>query len=139
MSVISLQLRAPGLWQSKVDLFSPVAKSPDCQIEASNDVEAVSVWLSLYSKKTTFNTYKKEAERFLLWCAYERGLHLNQLKVQDFEAYVQFLQKPPLDWIAEQRPGKKGRKEGEWRPFLGPLNQGSLVAAIRIINSLMKF
>jgi len=129
----------PQHLKKKIDLWNECSDNPNCQIDAPNDVAAVKLWLNRYSKKTTYNTYKKEANRFLLWCVYERGLSLKALKVQDFESYFNFLKNPPLSWIAQKRPGKKGRDESDWKPFLGPLSKTSLIAAIRIINSLMNY
>lgn len=132
-------LAAPSLWKPKIDLLQSSPINPSCQIEAPNDIAAVWVWLNRYPKKTTFSTYKKEAERFLLWCGFERGLHLKQLKVQDFEAYFKFLQNPPATWMAPKNQSIQGRDDLHWRPFVGPLNKPSLLAAIRIINSLINY
>ena len=44
---------------------------------AKNDLEAVSAWLSRYNEKpSTQRSYRKEAERFLLWCAPVSYTHL---------------------------------------------------------------
>ena len=39
---------------------------------ARNDLEAVNAWLSRYQEKpSTLRSYRKEVERFMLWCAQE--------------------------------------------------------------------
>ncbi len=93
-----------------------ISKTADleCQIDADNDIAAVRSWLSRYSKQTTLRAYKKEAERFLLWCTYERGLYLRQLKVSDFETYFSFLREKPL-------------------------SKSSLVMAVHVIGSLISY
>lgn len=115
--------------------------SKHCLLEADHDLAAVTSWLRQHSyKKTTFTAYKREAERLLLWCIYEAGKNLNQLKIEDLTNYFDFLKNPPLAWCstrAKLRAGKQGNSN--WRPFLGPLSQSALNTAIRIINSLMNY
>ena len=113
MSSTAIQLMSPKLWQPKIDLFKNQCDKANCQIDAQNDIAAVSAWLNHQEAKTTFAAYKKEAERFLLWCTFEKGLYLSQLKVKDFEEYFRFAQNPPPSWIVAKRAGKKGRIEGE--------------------------
>ena len=124
---------------SKIDLVNQSRPySLDCQIEANNDLEAVADWLNEYaSNPNTYQSYKQESLRFLMWCAYEVGKPLGLLKKQDFENYFEFLQSPPIHWI------KKKYEEDEvmaWQPFKeGRLSQASLLAAVRIINSMMNY
>ncbi len=69
--------------------------SAKCQIQARNDYEALQCWLREYQQKqTTFRTYQKEGERFLLWCVYERRKALSSLNRDDVEAYLHFLDNP---------------------------------------------
>ncbi len=84
-------------WQPKIDLT--VASRPQhsgCYILAQNDVEAVKVWVQQFKDtSTTKRAYQKEAERLLLWCAFEEGLGLGELKAEHFEEYFNFLHPPP--------------------------------------------
>jgi len=44
------------------------------QIRADNDIEAIKAWLArFFDKQTTFDNYRKEAERLLLWCTLQLG------------------------------------------------------------------
>ena len=44
------------------------------QLSATNDLDAVRAWLSNYADtKTTFDNYRKEAERLLLWAVVQLG------------------------------------------------------------------
>ena len=114
--------------------------SQECQIQACNDLQAVTVWLNQYkSNRNTFNAYSKEAEKLILWCTYAKGLSLGKLKVQDFEEYCIFIQNPPPKWCATKSTYRHGRKSDNWRPFSGPINKSSFISAIRIINSLMNY
>jgi hypothetical protein len=58
----------PALAGSQGDFRSHMANT----LGANNDLEAVTAWLSRYNEKpATQRSYRKEAERFLLWCAQE--------------------------------------------------------------------
>jgi integrase/recombinase XerD len=55
-----------------------------CRIRASNDKEAIERWLDEYfDKPATFRTYKKESERFLVWCVTARFTTLFNLNRED--------------------------------------------------------
>lgn len=50
------------------------------QISADNDVDAIKAWLARFiDTKTTFDNYRKEAERLLLWCSLERSKALSSI------------------------------------------------------------
>jgi site-specific recombinase XerD len=110
----------------------------NCKIRAGNDVEAMERWLDEYfDKPATFRTYKKEAERFLVWCAYARATNLMSLNRDDVEAYIQFLRNPtPKDmWCG---PRKK-RDTKRWYPFAGPLQESAINTALASLNSMMSY
>lgn len=107
------------------------------QISANNDVDAIKVWLARFrDTKTTFDSYRKEAERLLLWSTLELRKPLSSLTHEDFIVYQNFLGDPqPVDrWIMLQR--KVSRNHPLWRPFAGPLSPTSQRQAIVILNSL---
>jgi integrase len=128
-------------WVPKVAIFTESKPySADCQINARNDLEAINLWLNQYSdNKHTFAAYSKEAKRLLLWCIYEQGKTLAQLKVADFESYFTFLKNPPPSWCGTRKTIKITDKQTNRKPFIGPLNQTAFNMAIRIINSLMNY
>ena len=112
----------------------------ECYINADNDLAAINVWLDKYKTNIkTYTTYKREAERLLLWCIYVRGLLLSQLKAEDFAVYFDFLKDPPKDWCITRKELREGRRHHKWRPFLGPLNQSGFNLAVRSLNSMMNF
>ena len=140
--VVDLFPKVESSWVAKVDLLTASsAFSKDCQIEAKNDLEAVSKWLEEYkAKKNTYSSYRREAMRFLMWCVYEQGVTLAKLKKEDMEAYFNFLQQPPQNWCIkqdqelEQDPNIYG-----WRPFKGKLGRTALLMAIRVLNSMLNY
>jgi len=128
-------------WQSKVDLrVVSQPQSQDCYILAANDVEAIQIWVQQFKDtNTTMRAYQKEAERLLLWCTFEKGLALSELKAEYLEEYFNFLQNPPSSWLSSKGQLRAERYTINWRPLLRPLKQGSLLFAVRVINGLMNY
>jgi integrase/recombinase XerD len=108
------------------------------QIAANNDIDAVKAWLTRFvDSRNTFDNYRKEAERLLLWTAIELGKPLSSLTHEDFLVYQRFLAdpQPAVRWI--MRHGRKfARTHPEWRPFTGPLSPSSQRQAVVILNGL---
>jgi site-specific recombinase XerD len=108
------------------------------QIAASNDLDAIRAWLSrFHDTKTTFDSYRKEAERLLLWSLVTLGRPLSSLRHEDCLRYQQFLAdpQPAATWVAGG--GRKHpRHDARWRPFYGPLSPASQRQAIVILNAL---
>lgn len=111
------------------------------QIAAQNDVDAIKVWLARFADtKTTFDNYRKEAERLLLWSTLQLQKPFSSLTHEDLLAYQRFLANPqPADrWI--MRDGRKfARTHPEWRPFAGPLSLASQRQSIIILNTLFSW
>ena len=128
-------------FESKIVLEEVSTKeNVDCQINAKNDLQAAYHWVNLYDEvPKTYNTYKREVERLLLWCQYERGRCLRELKVEDFEAYFNFLKSPPFTWCATRSQLRKGRDSTEWRPFIGPLSESAFLTAVRVVSSFLNY
>lgn len=137
LTVLNPEIQWPTLVgrKPKVELATQSGPySQYCQIQAQNDLKAIQCWLHCHQGNTnTFNAYYREAKRLLLWCLYERGLSLAQLKVQDFERYFEFLRNPPAEWCS-----KTGSETG-WRPLQGGLREGSFRMSVRVISSLMNY
>jgi site-specific recombinase XerD len=98
-----------------------------------NDYDAIHLWLKqVKDSPNTFRSYRKEAERFLLWSLLERGKPLSSLQTDDCLAYRDFLRDlgrldqgawrivykiPQENWV-----GRRGteRWSSLWRPFEKP-------------------
>lgn len=106
------------------------------QISARNDLEALQAWLARFADtKTTFDNYRKEAERLLLWSTLQLGKPLSSLTHEDFLIYQQFLldPQPREKWVADT--GRKHpRGDPRWRPFYGSLSPASQRQAMIILN-----
>jgi site-specific recombinase XerD len=111
------------------------------QIAAQNDIDAIKAWLARFADTpTTFTSYRKEAERLLLWSVTELGKPLSSLTHEDLLVYQRFLGDPqPAErWI--MKAGRKwSRFEPDWRPFAGPLAPTSQRQAIVILNTLFSW
>lgn len=111
------------------------------QIAAQTDVAAVKAWLARFlATKTTFDSYRKEAERLLLWAVAARGKPLSSLTHEDLLAYRHFLAdpQPAAQWV--MAPGRKhARASPHWRPFAGPLSHASQRQSFVILNTLFSW
>ncbi|WP_446812221.1 tyrosine-type recombinase/integrase (plasmid) [Methylomonas sp. 2BW1-5-20] len=89
-----------------------------CRIEANHDLAAIHSWLALKDDNPkTYQAYKKELERLLLWAILERGRALSSLNTDDCRAYIQFLKNlttADQRWVTQQPANKHN---GKWKPF----------------------
>ena len=93
--------------------------------DAVTDYEHALAFLYSYrGSRDTFASYRREVERLLQWCWFIQSRSLTELKRADIEAYIDFCQQPPLNWIANKTVPRYTDKNGsretneEWRPFV---------------------
>lgn len=121
-------------------------------LSARNDLEAIHAWLARYKAGGhTHRTYRKEAERFLLWAILERGKPVSSLTVEDCIAYRDFLwylgRQAPEVWAQYYRipqdrwMGPRGteRHSSLWRPFEGPLSGSSQKTSLVILQGMLQW
>lgn len=129
------QLVVPG----QVDGSQGTFRAPrgSSTLAASNDYEAVQAWLQLHESPATQRTYRKEAERLMLWAILERGRALSSLTTEDATTYRAFLRRPtPRErWVGPARP----RGSAEWRPFVGALAPKSVAHALSVLGALFRW
>ena len=106
------------------------------QIAATHDLDALRAWLARFADtKTTFENYRKEAERLLLWSIVELAKPLSSLTHEDLLVYQHFLADPQPSAVWVERGGRKHpRSDARWRPFYGPLSPASQRQAMVILN-----
>ncbi|MDN4571846.1 hypothetical protein DBB29_24620 [Pandoraea cepalis] len=106
------------------------------QTRATNDVDAVKVWLAAVAagrSPGTVQSYRQHAERFLNWLAFVCRRPLAALTVEDVTAYRAFLAAPPTDWIA---PRGTARFTAAWRPFSKPLDEASVRLSMTVLQRM---
>lgn len=118
-----------------------------CMISARNDLDAVQQWLTTkQAGSSTWRSYRKEAERFLLWAVFERGCALSDMTTTDCMEYQRFLVElnlgsgvqwrfrlPREQWLA---PRGTKRWSHLWRPFESGLSPESRALSTTILTLL---
>jgi integrase len=106
------------------------------QIAANDDVAAIGLWLAEYhGSPHTFRSYRKEAERLLLWATQLRGKAVSSLTREDVLAYEAFLAAPPMSWCDDAL----ARRGDHRRLFAGPLSERSRRQALGILAGLFNY
>ena len=101
---------------------------------ATNDLEAVHAWLEHYQEKpSTLRSYRKEVERFMLWCAQVLQKPLSSVTSPDCLRYREFLANVPASWI---HPAPVLRSDPLWRAFRGQPAAASQKQALVIIQTM---
>lgn len=106
------------------------------QIAADDDVAAIGLWLAEYhGSPHTFRSYRKEAERLLLWATRVRGKAVSSLTREDVLAYEAFLAQPLPTWCDDAL----ARRGDHRRLFAGPLSERSQRQALGILSGLFNY
>ena len=114
-----------------------------CQIGAKTDLKAIDAYLTKHSvgeAPKTHRSYKKELERYLLWCVLCARKPMSSIVAEDCEAYKVFLSDPPASWIGNQPPYlRAARNSRYWRPFSGVPSLESQRYAVRVIRTFHSY
>lgn len=92
--------------------------------QAQDYEQAKQFLLSYRGSLDTFNSYRREVERFLQWCQLKAQKNLAKIKREDFEQFLAFCQDPPKSWIALKVEKRFMLQDGirvpnpAWRPFV---------------------
>src|SRR3990167_541648 len=77
----------------------------------------------------TFKSYRREIERLLQWSWFLRKKPLKELRRNDLEAFLEFCQAPPKNWIGIKHVPRFLDKDGlrvpnpVWRPFISAISK----------------
>lgn len=98
------------------------------------DIKIAIEFLKSYrGSQGTFNSYRREIERLLHWCALISKTTLKKLKRSDIEEFIKYCLKPPKEWIGKTKPPRFIVKDGEripnlqWRPFVVTVSKAAYV------------
>lgn len=113
-------------------LYSPL--HTDWRAALGEDLQLVRQWLEDKRPGShTWASYRREAERLLLWAA-RRRQPLRAMTAKDLRAYWDFLADPQPAAFWQGPAGPRDRRP--WRPFEGGLRDSSRQAAMRVIRAL---
>jgi site-specific recombinase XerD len=80
--------------------------------------------LSYRGSIDTFNSYRRDIERFLQWCQLIENKSVKKIRRDEFESFLEFCQNPPKSWISTTVDKRFIENDGEkipnkkWRPFV---------------------
>ena len=108
-------------------------------ISATSDAEAVALWIKTKGSRSphTFEAYRKEGERLLLWLDQER-LTLATMVVEDVHRYFQMLGDPPPYWIRPKKL-KKGQALLATQVLHGPLSVRSIAYTRTVLGQMFTY
>jgi site-specific recombinase XerD len=111
------------------------------QLTAIDDRSALLAWLAHFvDTPATLASYRKEAERLILWCTQQHCVALSDLTHEDLLVYQRFLSNPqPAERWVMASGQKPGRNSPLWRPFAGPLGPSSQRQALSILNAMFSW
>lgn len=122
-----------------LDGSSGTFRSPNPnQLGAQTDLQAIKSYLSSFAmagKLKAFDAYRREVERFYLWCLIVARTPLSSITLAHAQAYQLFLQKIPHEWI---NPKPVERFNPAWRPFRGPLAPKNQNYALGVLKQLFR-
>lgn len=86
------------------------------KLDATDDYAAIHEWLGLHENVAhTFLSYRKEAERLLLWAVLIKKKPMSSLTTSDMNSFFMFIANPPEDWCSDRR---YERYHENWKPFV---------------------
>lgn len=139
--------------QNTIQAWSPYPAANN-RLGADNDADAIEQWIRAKAPDNvnTRRSYRRAAERLLLWCQLERDNSFAQMRAEDCIHYRAWLsdlgRKTPEEWSqagwklpAKQWLGRRGipRDSADWRPFEGAMAKTSVAQDLTILRSLFNF
>lgn len=103
---------------------------------ANDDQEAIHHWLRKYEERpATYKAYRREVERFYLWCLHEAKKPLSSIDSMDCLGFRKFLQAIPAHWI---QPKAGPGRDLDWKPFRGQLSPVSQKRALVVVQVMFE-
>ncbi|SBS37480.1 Tyrosine recombinase XerC [Marinomonas spartinae] len=104
----------------------PFLNDPDYK----RDLQLALCFIYSYNgSQATYNSYRREVERLLLWSWHTQSTPTTQLRRDQIEAFIHFCITPPESWIGiknvarfKQHMGRRVPNK-EWRPFVSHISK----------------
>jgi integrase len=137
---------------SRLDGSRRLNRGTSLDSRMADDLQAIHAWLNQNrTGSSTWRSYRREAERFLIWMLMERAKSFSEATSDDVRLYVDFLAElgqtrgdegswpyavPEKEWLA---PRATRRWSRAWRPFEDRLSLESRQQAVVILALLGKY
>ena len=99
-------------------------------IDYKRDYQLALCFIYSYNgSKATFNSYRREVERLLLWSWYVKSSPSTHLRRDEIEEFIHFCMAPPEDWIGTKNVARFSNKMGmrvsnpQWRPYVAHISK----------------
>ncbi|TPE55644.1 site-specific integrase [Maribrevibacterium harenarium] len=104
----------------------PKLQNPDFR----RDLQLALCFIYSYNgSQATFNSYRREVERLLLWAWHVKDSPASHLRRDEIEEFIHFCVSPPEDWIGTKNVARFKSHMGErvpndeWRPFVAHVSK----------------
>ncbi|MCV2402814.1 site-specific integrase [Marinomonas sp. C2222] len=116
-------------FQLIVDQLRPHIPQLD-KTEYQQDLQLALCFIYSYNgSQATFNSYRREVERLLLWSWNMANCPSTQLRREQIEEFIHFCATPPETWIGTKNVARFKLQQGlrkpnnEWRPFVAHISK----------------
>jgi len=118
--------------------IAPIRMDSDA-LGVQTDVQAVAVWIRAKGARSahTFEAYRREAVRLLLWL-HETGVSLKTMKVDHAHLFYTHLAHPPAHWIRPRKP-PRGTRLAATQVLAGPLSASSIAHTRTVLGGLCDY
>jgi site-specific recombinase XerD len=115
-------------------------RRPGIECPMNTDLQAIDAWLATRRHNVhTARSYRREAERLLLWAINIKHKPLSSLDSNDCDEYLErFLAnpQPAAQWVGG---AKVERNHPDWKPFIGALSNRSRETARAILHTMAEW
>lgn len=113
---------------------------PVSVMSAQTDEQAAAIWVQIKGSRSphTFESYRREAQRLLLWLR-EHNLDFRRMRVEDVHAFFTHLHDPPAHWVRKSRKLRQGEKPLPTQVLVGPMSTKSIARTRAILGWLFTY
>lgn len=127
-----IKLDQQGSDSRAIDVFFYAQFAPDTKDYVLAEYRAITYFLyNFRGSEDTFNSYRREIERFAQWSWMIHQKSLLELRRHDIENFIEFAQSPPAEWIGTKIVSRFIVQNGQripnpdWRPFIVKISKSA--------------